>query len=109
MHIGALAPHDLDALLALYANLNPADAPLPERPAVEAAWQELLTSPRYNWVTGRLCWLTLCRLHGRKAATKSCYSLAAREKLSIGFMRRQASTGMRSRHLLLVQRHDPFQ
>jgi len=48
MHIGALAPHDLDALLALYAHLNPADAPLPERPAVEAAWQELLTSPRYN-------------------------------------------------------------
>jgi len=46
MRIDSIPAHDLDALLALYAHLNPADAPLPERPAVEAVWHELLASPR---------------------------------------------------------------
>ena len=48
MHICSVPLHDLDALLALYAHLNPADAPLPERAAVEGVWQELLASPRYQ-------------------------------------------------------------
>ncbi|NSL56040.1 GNAT family N-acetyltransferase [Uliginosibacterium aquaticum] len=36
-----LADHDLDALLGLYAELHPADAPLPARSEVEAIWQQM--------------------------------------------------------------------
>jgi len=45
MHIAAIAPHDLPALLALYQELHSSDSPLPEPAVVESTWQEVLSSP----------------------------------------------------------------
>lgn len=38
---------DLDALLELYTHLHDSDAPLPDRPKVEAVWRQLCEDPRY--------------------------------------------------------------
>jgi len=55
-----LAANDLDALLALYAELNPDDAPLPEREAVEAVWQSMLDDPRLTVLGGYLGKTLVC-------------------------------------------------
>ena len=49
MHIATIPLHDLDALLALYQQLNPSDSPLPDRAPVESLWQDLLLSPHYKY------------------------------------------------------------
>ena len=49
MQIRLIAPSELDALLALYAQLHPGDAPLPPASVVQALWQELLSNPRYRY------------------------------------------------------------
>lgn len=54
LHIRELASGDLDALLALYAELNPNDAPLPPREAVLASWQAMLDSPGLHCLGGFL-------------------------------------------------------
>lgn len=52
MEIRALRSEDLDGLLGLYAQLNEADAPLPERAEVEATWAEALGQPRSRYFGG---------------------------------------------------------
>ena len=52
LSIRALAHGDLDALLALYAELNPNDAPLPAREAVLASWQTILDDPKLHCLGG---------------------------------------------------------
>jgi GNAT superfamily N-acetyltransferase len=43
---------DLDELLALYAHLHDADAPLPERAVVEGIWREVAANPGYRYYGG---------------------------------------------------------
>jgi GNAT superfamily N-acetyltransferase len=48
MDIRQLAPSELPALLALYAQLHPTDAPVPPMAELQAIWQELLNNPRHR-------------------------------------------------------------
>jgi GNAT superfamily N-acetyltransferase len=52
MNIRALQPHELDALLALYAHLHEHDDPLPSGATVEAVWSEAMTNPRIKYFGG---------------------------------------------------------
>ena len=52
MQIRPIQPSELNELLALYAHLHRSDEPLPEEPAVQAVWQELLANPRYSYFGG---------------------------------------------------------
>jgi GNAT superfamily N-acetyltransferase len=74
MHIASIPASDLDALLALYRQLNPADSPLPDRAVVESTWQELLTSPHYKhfgaYVANEL--VSSCTLAVIPNLTRSC-------------------------------------
>lgn len=54
MLIRRLQAHELNELLALYAHLHRADAPLPEPRIVESVWQELLANPRHPCFGGRV-------------------------------------------------------
>ncbi len=49
MEVRDIRADKLDDLLALYAHLHRADAPLPGRPEVETVWQELMANPRYRY------------------------------------------------------------
>lgn len=50
--IRELEQGDLDALLSLYAELNPQDAPLPARDEVLASWQAILDDPKLHCLGG---------------------------------------------------------
>lgn len=52
MDIRRIAAHELGALLALYTHLHAADEPLPGEATVQAAWQELVDSPRHGCFGG---------------------------------------------------------
>ena len=54
LHIRELASGDLDALLALYAELNPNDALLPPREAGLASWQAMRDTPGLHCLGGFL-------------------------------------------------------
>lgn len=45
MTIRLIQPDELDALLALYQHLHPADTPLPGRPQIEATWHRIMRNP----------------------------------------------------------------
>ena len=48
MDIRPLSRSELPALLTLYAQLHPSDAPLPPTAELEAIWHELLGNPRHR-------------------------------------------------------------
>lgn len=48
LDIHPLSTDDLDALLALYAELNPDDTPLPESETVEAVWHAMQDDKKLN-------------------------------------------------------------
>ncbi|MBS1208381.1 MAG: family N-acetyltransferase [Proteobacteria bacterium] len=52
LNIRELAEHDLDALLALYAELHRADAPLPEHTRVLEIWRAMLGDPKLHCLGG---------------------------------------------------------
>ena len=52
MEVRALTHPDLKAILALYEDLNPNDAPLPDGATVDAVWSETLASPRMRHFGG---------------------------------------------------------
>lgn len=52
MNIRALQKDDLDPLLSLYAQLNPADLPLPPRAQVDALWIDVCANPAYRYFGG---------------------------------------------------------
>jgi GNAT superfamily N-acetyltransferase len=52
LNIRELQPHELQALLALYAHLHERDDPLPPSAAVEAVWAEALANPRISYFGG---------------------------------------------------------
>jgi GNAT superfamily N-acetyltransferase len=52
LNIRELARHDLDALLALYAQLHSDDDPLPERAAVERIWDRILADSDMIYLGG---------------------------------------------------------
>ena len=61
MRVRRVAAEDLEALLALYPQLNPADDPLPPHDALPAAWKSVLDDPRL--------WIFVVELGGRLIAT----------------------------------------
>ncbi len=52
MNIRTIEPHELDALLGLYAHLHGQDAPLPDRSAIESIWTEALRNQRCRYFGG---------------------------------------------------------
>lgn len=58
--IRELAQGDIDALLALYAELNPHDAPLPARDEVLAHWQAILDDPKLHCLGGFIGTTLVC-------------------------------------------------
>ncbi|WP_018609117.1 GNAT family N-acetyltransferase [Uliginosibacterium gangwonense] len=60
LDIHPLAENDLDALLALYAELNPGDAPLPVREEVEAVWRSIRDDKKLRILGGYLGKTLVC-------------------------------------------------
>jgi hypothetical protein len=52
LEVRPLAAGDLDALLALYAQLHPQDDPLPGRAELESTWQAILDDPALIYLGG---------------------------------------------------------
>lgn len=60
LSIRSLAEHDLDALLGLYAELHPADAPLPGPERINGIWQAMLRDPKLICLGGFLSEELVC-------------------------------------------------
>lgn len=69
-----LAEHDLDVLLTLYAELHPADTPLPERARVLGVWHAMLRDPKLFCLGGFLDeqLVTSCTLAVIPNLTRTC-------------------------------------
>jgi GNAT superfamily N-acetyltransferase len=50
MHVRAIAPQELNALLSLYHHLNITDDPVPEMAVVESVWAEIQANPRCHYI-----------------------------------------------------------
>jgi len=83
LSIRELAEHDLDALLGLYAELNPADAPLPEHPRVLEVWRAMLGDPKLHSLGGFVDeqLVTTCTLLLAPNLTRGCRSYALIENV----------------------------
>jgi ribosomal protein S18 acetylase RimI-like enzyme len=46
IQIRSVGQHELAALLELYQHLHASDAPLPDGPAIQVVWEEMLRDPR---------------------------------------------------------------
>lgn len=49
-----IRPDELQALLGLYAQLNPGDAPLPDEAALRQAWNDFLADPKIICLAGEV-------------------------------------------------------
>ena len=47
-------PEELQALVGLYQQLNPGDAPLPEEAALRQVWRDFLADPKISCVAGEV-------------------------------------------------------
>ena len=54
LHIRAIEPHELPALLDLYRHLHAHDAPLPPDPILRQLWDEILGDPKLHYLVAEL-------------------------------------------------------
>nr|MDO8134161.1 GNAT family N-acetyltransferase [Candidatus Njordarchaeum guaymaensis] len=47
-----IEPGELDSLLTLYSHLHRKDAPLPEKPELDAIWAEIVSNPILHYIAG---------------------------------------------------------
>jgi GNAT superfamily N-acetyltransferase len=52
MIVRHISPEELDALLMLYTHLHREDAPLPEKPELDAIWTDIISNPLLHYIVG---------------------------------------------------------
>src|SRR5690606_7952348 len=95
MDVRALISPDLDSLLALYADLNPNDVPLPDRGVVEAVWSETLSNPGSRHFGGfdGLVLVAACTINVVPNLTRGCRSYALIENVVTASSHRRRGWG----------------